>query len=100
MAELGAPLWQYNFVKVIVVDVSDDYALMQPPMPSDFYPVLCETLLPVHNLSMRLEQSDLVPGFLYDWHEGPEGQDTSWYVGVVREDLAEKLLTEASVMTH
>ncbi len=40
MAETFGSLWEYNFCRIIVVDVSDDYRLMQPPMPPDFYPVL------------------------------------------------------------
>src|SRR5437588_291864 len=83
MATIGQDLWQYNLAKVIVVDVSDDYRLLQPPMPSDFYPVLTETWLPRHNLSNWLAQESLVNGYLYDWHESPGPEEEPWYVGVV-----------------
>ncbi len=88
MARLAGNLWDYNLTRVVVVDVSDDYRLMQPPMPSDFYPVLCETWMPRHNLSLKLPYEDLVTGYLYDWHETPEGENGKWFVGVVREELA------------
>ena len=89
MAELCGELWILNLARVIVVDVTDDYRLMQPPMPSDYYPVLRETWLPRHNLSKALAQLSLVTGYLYDWHETPENVLGDWYVGVVQEDLAQ-----------
>ncbi len=92
MATIGQDLWQYNLAKVIVVDVSDDYRLMQPPMPSDFYPVLTETWLPRHNLSTWLAQESLVNGYLYDWHESPHSEEEPWYVGVVDQALASTLI--------
>ncbi len=91
MAELFGNLWEYNLVRVIVVDVSDDYVLMQPPMPNDFYPVLREVWLPRHHLSQKLPNSGLVDGYLYDWHESPEAADGSWYVGVVQQQLTQAL---------
>jgi len=87
MAQLAGCLWKLNLVKVIVVDVTDDYTLMQPPMPSDFYPVLQEIWLPRYGLASRLPKADLVAGYLYDWHETPLKDDGSWYVGVVNETL-------------
>jgi hypothetical protein len=87
MAEIAGNLWEFNFAKVIIVDVTDDYRLMQPPLPSDFYPVLMEIWLPTHNLVERLSDDDLVQGYLYDWHERPPALDGKWYVGVVRQDL-------------
>lgn len=87
MATLDGNLWEFNMVRLVVVDVSDDYRLMQPPMPSDFYPVLRETWLPRHNLTMRLPHETLVQGYLYDWHEA-SGEAGMWYVGVVAEELA------------
>jgi hypothetical protein len=87
MGQLAGPLWEYNLVKVIVVDVTDDYKLMQPPMPSDFYPVLSEVWLPRHNLTKSLHSASLVSGYLYDWHESPITQEGDWYVGVVLEEL-------------
>lgn len=89
MARLAGNLWEYNLIRVVVVDVSDDYRLMQPPMPSDFYPVLTEAWLPSHGLMERLPTSDLVTGYLYDWHERPDHGDGAWYVGVVSADLAQ-----------
>src|SRR5690348_11046980 len=88
MAMLGGNLWEYNLAKVVVVDVSDDYRLMQPPMPSDFYPVLEEVWLPAHGLAQSLHNRSLVNGYLYDWHESPDKSHASWYVGVVNEALA------------
>lgn len=87
MANLSGNLWEFNLAKIIVVDVSDDYRLMQPPMPSDFYPVLEEIWLPAHNLAGSLPKRSLVTGYLYDWHESPDHQHGFWYVGVVKENL-------------
>lgn len=95
MAELIGELWQHNLVKVIVVDVTDDYRLMQPPMPSDFYPVLTETWLPRHRLSYQLSQLGFVTGYLYDWHESPDTELGSWYVGMVREELIQSEISDA-----
>jgi hypothetical protein len=81
-------LWEFNLAKVVIVDVTDDYKLMQPPMPSDFYPVLLETWLPRHKLGNCLPAANLVQGYLYDWHETPAESSQPWYVGVVLEDLA------------
>lgn len=81
-------LWEYNLTKIVVVDVSDDYRLMQSPMPSDFYLVLTEAWLPAYRLDERLPRHVLVSGYLYDWHETPEDKLGCWYVGVVKEELA------------
>lgn len=91
MAELAGNLWEYNLIRVIVVDVTDDYRLMQPPMPSDFYPVLMDTYLPRHGLSAKLPSEGLVNGYLYDWHESTRDGDERWYVGVVEESLAREV---------
>ncbi len=91
MAEIYGNLWEYNLARVVVVDVSDDYTLMQPPMPSDCYPVIRDTWLPRHNLSFELAKGDLVMGYLYDWHEAPNDEGDCWYVGVVKETLARSL---------
>lgn len=96
MASTFGNLWEFNMVRVVVVDVTDDYELMQPPLPSDFYPVLHETLLPRHNLNFELPYADLVAGYLYDWHESPYDEGGCWYVGVVREELAHTLLPKLS----
>lgn len=89
MGEIAGALWEYNMAKVVIVDVSDDYRLMQPPMPSAFYPVLQETWYPVYNLANLLASESLVTGYLYDWHEIGDGATASWYVGVVSADLAQ-----------
>jgi hypothetical protein len=92
MAELCGNLWEHNLARVVIVDVTDDYRLMQPPLPSDFYPVLKETYMPKYKLIDRLPATDLVTGYLYDWHESPENDHDVWYVGVVLEALANELL--------
>ncbi len=83
MAEIGSNLWQYNLARIIIIDVTDDYRLMQQPMPSDFYPVLKEVWLPRHCLSDSFAQTNLIDGYLYDWHEKPDREPGSWYVAVV-----------------
>ena len=88
MAKLEGNLWEYNLARIIVVDVTDDYRLMQPPMPSDFYPVLEEIWLPAVDLASSLHKIHLVQGYLYDWHERPSKELGEWYVGVVKENLA------------
>ena len=94
MAELAGKLWEHNLAKVLIVDVTDDYRLMQPPLPSDFYPVLLETYMPKYKLIDRLPGQELISGYLYDWHESPERDDDVWYVGVVLEELANELLSK------
>jgi len=83
VAELQGRLWEFNLVKVVIVDVTDDYRLMQPPMPSDFYPVIREIWLPRYKLATHLASVDLVSGYLYDWHERPADGQGKWYVGMV-----------------
>lgn len=87
MADIFGNLWEHNLTKVIVVDVTDDYELMQPPLPSDCYPVLAEMYLPSYQLSRSLPEAELVFGYLYDWHETPRDESQPWVVGVVREEL-------------
>ena len=86
MATLDGKLWEHNLTLVRVVDVSDDYRLMQPPMPSECYPVIEDVWLPTFDLSRRLPDRPLVEGFLYDWHEAGCG-DEAWVVGVVAAEL-------------
>lgn len=88
MAELIGNLWEHNLARVVFVDVSDDYRLMQPPLPNEFYPVLKEAWMPRHRLSQKLSASEQVQGFLYDWHEAPLDEGGLWYVGVVDQQLA------------
>ncbi len=91
MARIDGSLWRYNLVKVVVIDVTEDYELMQPPLPSECYPVLRETLLPAFQLKSRLPDLTLVDGFLYDWHDAPRTTDEHWYVGVVHQDMVHRL---------
>jgi hypothetical protein len=88
LAEIHGRLWEFNLAKVVIVDVTDDYRLMQPPMPSDFYPVVQEIWLPKYNLAQSLSNCDLIKGYLYDWHERPANECGDWYVGVVQTELA------------
>jgi hypothetical protein len=92
MDGIDGNLWEYNLARIIVVDVSDDYRFMQPPLPSDFYPVLREIWVPKHCLTKKFPQQELVEGYLYDWHESPETDIGSWYVGVVDAQLSHDLL--------
>lgn len=85
MAEIETDLWRYNLAKVVFVDVTDDYELMQPPLPSELYPVVQETYLPRHKLRDALPSLPL-PGYLYDWHETPARDEDPWVVAVVREE--------------
>jgi hypothetical protein len=97
MADICGDLWQFNLARVVVIDVTDDYELMQPPLPSDCYPVLKEILVPRHGLSRWLTREELVHGYLYDWHDRPDFEGGLWYVGVVREELAQALLSEVGL---
>jgi len=92
MGNICGNLWEYNLCRIVIIDVSDDYRLMQPPMPSDFYPVLREMWMPRYQLAEKLPAEPLAEGYLYDWHESPCGEGGLWYVAVVQADLAEKLL--------
>lgn len=93
MAELMGNLWELNLVRVVFIDVSDDYRLMQPPLPSDYYPVVQERWMPRYGLDKWISNSLDLSGFLYDWHESPAFEGESWYVGVVDEQLANQLLS-------
>lgn len=94
MATLDGNLWDYNFTKVVLLDVSDDYTLMQEPMPACCYPVLGEVLVPVAELPGGFARRNWMQGYLYDWHE-TDVTTKAWYVGVVRQELAERLLGQA-----
>lgn len=84
-------LWEFNFCRVVILDVTDDYRLMQPPLPNECYPVLTELWLPRHNLKRSLVDATLVDGYLYDWHQSPPDEEGRWYVGVVDQHLASQL---------
>lgn len=100
-AEMQDALWKYNLAKVVVIDVTDDYRLMQPPLPADWYPVLKETYLPIHRLRRIVHERELVEGFLYDWHERPADETGQWTVGVVQGTYLDQILDEkATKMTR
>ena len=83
MAVIDGNLWEFNLVRVVVVDVTDDYKLMKPPLPKDCYPILAELMVPRAMLLGRISDIRLVDGYLYDWHEKPGRENGVWYVGVV-----------------
>lgn len=87
MAVILPELWKFNLAKIVVVDVSDDYRYLQPPLPTDWYPVLTEVWVTAADLDRRLAGLDLVDGYLYDWHQTPETEGEPWYVGVVNRGL-------------
>jgi hypothetical protein len=87
MAEIAGNLWAYNLAKIVVIDVTDDYRLMAPPLPSQCYPVLAEVWVPRCGLAERLPAMCLLDGYLYDWHESPQDAWGTWYVGVVDSTL-------------
>lgn len=95
VAEISGNLWAYNVVKIRIVDVTDDYRLMQPPLPSTYYPVLKEIWLPKHALHSALAKFDFLPGYLYDWHELPTEETGELYVGVVDEKLTSDPIFQA-----
>ncbi len=97
LAVIAGNLWDYNLAKLVVVDVTDDYRFMQPPLPSEYYPVLAEMWVPCHNLANRLPKMPLVDGYLYDWHEKPDEVRSEWYVGVVDSNL---LVAPAPFQSH
>lgn len=83
MAVMLPGLWRFNLAKIVVVDVTDDYRFMQPPLPMDWYPVLREVWVTPSDLDRRLATLTLVEGYLYDWHQTPDTEGEPWYVGVV-----------------
>lgn len=87
MAVLLPELWRYNLARVVVVDVTDDYGTLRQPLPSDYYPVLREVWVTHHDIERRLAQIELVDGYLYDWHQGPQTEGGPWFVGVVDRGL-------------
>lgn len=95
MAIMDGPLWTYNLARVIVLDVSDDYALMQPPLPNECYPVVSEEWIPRHHLPKVFKEGTLVEGFLYDWHQAPIYKGDCWYVGVVNSELVDYLMSQS-----
>lgn len=86
MAELDGELWAHNLARVIVVDVTDDYRLMQPSLPPAYYPVLAELWLPRAGLLETIVGRRLVEGHLYDWHYPADEEGEVVYVGVVQDD--------------
>jgi len=95
-AIMDGPLWQHNLAKVVVLDVSDDYHLMQPPLPNECYPVLVETYVPRHRVLKHFNELHLVEGFLYDWHQSPDSEEDCWYIGMVNSELVRNLISKQS----
>ncbi|MBL8065278.1 MAG: hypothetical protein JNM34_05405 [Chthonomonadaceae bacterium] len=87
MALILPDLWKFNIVKLVILDVSDDYRYWQSPLPIDWYPVLRETWVTSGDLDQRLADLNLVDGYLYDWHLTPDQEGDPWYVGVVDRGL-------------
>jgi len=100
MAKLDGNLWQYNFAKIVILDVSDDYELMRDPLPNCCYPVIAEMWVPRYKLPNLLPLTDLVDGYLYDWHQSGPNQSDPWMVGMVRSALAESLLSSEYGIAH
>ena len=94
MATVEPNLWEYNFTRIVILDVSSDYELMCEPMPPNCYPILNEIWVHKTRLPALLPQDDLMVGYLYDWHEDSERDENAWYVGMVRQELARTLLAE------
>jgi hypothetical protein len=87
MASLDGELWRFNFVNLVMVDVSDDYRYLLEPLPSECYPVIKQQLVPAVVANRHLPASIEADGFLYDWHEPSSDAFDDWYVGMVRADL-------------
>lgn len=84
-------LWKYNLAKVVVVDVTDDYKLMQEPLPAQCYPILSQTYVPIIRMQDDIQVLELVDGFLYDWHLKPETADEPWVIAVVNRSFAQEI---------
>ena len=97
MADIESNLWEYNFTRVVILDVSSDYELMCEPMPPNCYPILTERWIHKSQLPKILPQDDLLVGYLYDWHEDSEREENAWYVGMVRQELATDLLSKSGI---
>lgn len=95
MAVVDGDLWRYNMTKVVVVDVTDDYRLMAPPLPTECYPVLREVWVPRLMIQGDVSEFRFVDGYLYDWHQTPEADDGVWYVGVVDRSLIRSMERDA-----
>lgn len=94
MASLAGNLWDYNLAKIVVLDVTDDYRLMGAPLPTHCYPVLAELWVPSMSLAESLPRMNLVDGYLYDWHEGPDDEVGAWFVGVVDQALLANAMSD------
>ena len=87
MATMDGELWRYNLRRVVVVDVTDDYLVTQPPLPTECYPVLAEVWVPALHLPGKVSDLRLVEGYLYDWHQTPSDDTQPWVVGVVNRNF-------------
>lgn len=95
MAQIDGNLWEHNFARITVIDVSSDYELMRDPMPAYCYPVLTERWVMRAQMDALLPIDGWVSGYLYDWHQADEADD-HFYVGMVRRELADGLLARSS----
>ncbi|MBX3097189.1 MAG: hypothetical protein KF812_10025 [Fimbriimonadaceae bacterium] len=91
MDKIDGNLWEYNLVRLVVLDVSDDYRLPHGPLPMDCYPVLTERWVLATQIDHTLADPKLVDGYLYDWHESPEIPSGTWYVGMVDRGMIQEL---------
>jgi hypothetical protein len=91
MATLDGELWRFNFVNVVLVDVSDDYRYLLDPLPSECYPVITQKLVPTVLVNQSLPAAVAEEGFLYDWHETSPDHCEPWYVGMVRANVEIKV---------
>lgn len=87
MAVADGNLWEHNMARVVVVDVTDDYRLMVPPLPTECYPVLRDVWVPRLLIQANVSDFRFVDGYLYDWHQKPTDELGTWYVGVVDQGL-------------
>ncbi|MCU0316020.1 MAG: hypothetical protein MUC92_05465 [Fimbriimonadaceae bacterium] len=95
MAEIIGNLWEYNLVRVVIVDVSDDYRLMQPPLPSECYPILADRYFPAYQVRCNIMEFPFVEGYLYDWHEAPGDEGGILTVGMVQAEVVTGTLASA-----
>lgn len=91
MDRIEGNLWQYNLVRIVALDVTDDYRLPHGPVPMECYPVLAEKWVLASHIDAALADPSLVDGYLYDWHETPAEPSGPWYVGMVNRGVIQDL---------
>lgn len=85
-ARLDGEIFGWNFVRVVVVDVSLDALDCHAMLPLDCYPVVHESWVPRAMLANSLPEQAERLGLLYHWHaEHPA--DGSVVVGAVARDV-------------